>query len=766
MAQGKPSYSSIVDHIQVRGNQRVEDEAILAKIKSQPGEKMDLHQVARDIRALFDMGYFNDISVFLENKILIFDVVERKRIQALDYIGNSEIDDEELSEIVHVQAFELLDESSLEESLVAIRKAYEDKGFFLTQVSYKVEEYKGGKHHGEENKGEKTEGLTQSSGTVRLKIIIKENQKVKVKKVRFIGNVNLEEAFLKSNMLTRPAGLFGGGNFKEEDLQRDHELLKFLYLNEGYVQAKIHAPQVAVTPDKRSVEILFKIDEGLRYKVGQVRFKGDLLKTPDDFLEVLKIDDTEYFSQQVLVKDMSELQLVYGDEGYAYANIIPQPLIQDKGVMDIVFQIVKGQKVSIGTINIKGNTKTRDKVIRREVRLIERDLYSETAKRESLANLKRLGYFKNVDLQSQASESDVMDIDIEVEETSTGTLNLGVGFGGFQGFAFQGSMSQMNLLGYGKSLNFSINWSENIDRLFNLNYTDPYFLDTLWSLGIDAYQTRRFLPDFQESRAGGALRLGRQLTDRLRTSFRYKLDDTILNFSRKAFRDIYPVFLEKESEGLTSSLTWYLEFDQRNNRLFPTQGFYTSLSFEYGGLGGDLNYSELIYNMRYYRPLVGSLILRNNLAYGLLFSNSSNRETPLSQKYRLGGANTIRGYKWYTISKRVYSNEAFKELEKAGVSYAEYKARRPFGGDQQIYYNLELEWALVKEAGIKGVIFFDVGQAEDHLNFSHFKSSYGTGIRWITPLGPLRFEWGFPIRPDKHFGEKSVEFDFSISSTF
>ena len=707
---------------------------------------MDPHQVARDIRALFDMGYFSDVSVRLENKNLIFDVVERRRIQELDYIGNSEIDDDELSEIISIKIFELLDEANLEESLVAIQKAYEDKGFFLTQVSYEVE------------------SLPKSPGTVRLKVIIEENQKVKVKRVHFIGNSDLEESFLKSNMLTRLPGLFGGGNFKEEDLQRDHELLKFLYLNEGYIQAKIHPPQVSVSPDKRSIEVLFKIDEGLRYKVGEVFFEGDVLQTSDEFLEILKIDDAEYFSQQVLIKDMSEIQLIYGDKGYAYANIIPQPSIKDEGVMDIVFQIVKGQKVSIGTINIKGNTKTRDKVIRREVRLIEGELYSETSKRESVSNLNRLGYFKSVDLQSQTSDPNVMDIDIEVEETSTGTLNLGVGFGGFQGFAFQGSMSQMNLMGHGKSLNFSINWSENIDRLFNLNYTDPYFLDTLWSLGMDAYQTRRFLPDFQESRVGGALRLGRRLTDNWRTSFRYKLDDTLLDFSKRAFRDIYPVSLEKESEGLTSSLTWYLEFDQRNNRRFPTKGLYTSVSFEYGGLGGDLSYSEFIYNVRYYRPLIGSLILRNNLAYGFLASNSSDREVPLSQKYRLGGSNTIRGYKWYTISKRIYSGEAFKELEKVGDPFAQYRARRSFGGNQQVYYNLELEWALVKEAGIKGVVFFDIGQADDDLNLSQFKSSYGTGIRWITPL--LRFEWGFPINPDKRYGEQSMEFDFSISSTF
>lgn len=744
--------SKVILSVTVDGNQRIEDEAILIKVKSKTGSTVDPKMIAEDLRRIFKTGFFDDVRADFEAGALTFVVSERKIIQELDYVGNSEIDDDELAEAIDIKAFQLLDESSIEEALQKIQKSYEDKGFFLTQVDYKVED------------------LRDPPGAVKLKIIIDEKKKVKIKKVRFIGNKGLSEEVLKARMLTKPGSLFGGGNYKEEDVDRDYELLKYLYLNDGYAQVKIDPPKTIVSPDKSGIEIIFKIEEGPKFKIGEITFKGDLLKTPEEFLELMDSDDKEYFSQQVIMKDLSELQAVYGDEGYAYANIVPRPMMNNKTeVMDLVFEINQGDKVSIGEIKITGNTKTREKVIRREMKLIEGELYNETAKRNSVANLNRLGFFKAVDVQpnTDSGEADVMDLNIQVEETSTGTLNLGVGFGGFQGFAVQGSLNQTNLFGEGKNIGFSINWSENINRLFNLNYTDPYFLDTMWSLGVDAYQTLRFLPDFQETRVGGAIRLGRMLDDYWRTSVRYRLDETDLRFDpNRRLNDLYGPEVEEASEGYTSSLTWFLEYDRRDNRRFPTNGFYTNLSFEYAGIGGDLNYSETSLNMRYYKPIIGSLVWRNNFVYGLLTANDSSQGVPISQLYRLGGANTIRGYNWFTIAQARRSQDAFNRYAAEGDIYASFKANRPFGGTQQFYYNLEFEWALVQEAGIKGVVFFDVGQANDEISVSRLKSAYGAGIRWISPLGPLRFEWGFPVDPDIRYGEEDVVFDFSISSTF
>lgn len=744
------SPSPLIKSIVINGNERIEDQAIQSKINSAVGKTLDKKTIAQDIINVYETRFFEHIRADFTEGVLTFVVKERAVISELNFVGNKALDNDELTEAIDVKTFQLFDRNAIEEAMAKIQKAYEEKGFYLTKVSYKVEE------------------LKEPPGSIRLKIIIDEKSKIKIKAVRFIGNNNLTDDFLSTNMVTKPVGFFGmGGAFKEDGLERDHELLRFLYLNEGYAQVKIDEPIVNVTPDKKGIEIIFRIDEGPKYKIGRIEFNGDLLKTRDEFLEIMKSDDQEYFEQQVIMKDMAAIQAVYGDEGYAYANIVPRPVMNDEtAIMNIMFEISKGEKVRMGEINILGNSKTRDKVIRRQIRLIEGELYNETKKRESIANINRLGYFKNVDFQPVTSTApDVMDVNVKVEETSTGTLNFGVGFGGFQGFSVQGSVSQTNLFGRGESLNMSVNISENIDRIFNLNYTDPYFLDTDWSLGVDAYYTTRFLPDFREYRGGGAFRLGRRHGDYWRTSFRYKLDKTFLKFGSNPYRDIYPVEDEEASEGLMSSLTGTIEYDRRNNRMFPTDGFYSNLSLEVGGLGGDLNYSEFTFNVRYYEPIVGSLIFRNNFVYGLLFPNGSNI-VPINQRYRLGGPNTIRGYNFFTISKRKYSPTAFSEL--TGVTNGDpfWLAHRPVGGTQQLYYNVELEWGLVKEAGIKGVVFYDIGYADDGIHFDDLKSSFGAGIRWISPMGPLRFEWGFPVNPDERFGEKNVNFDFSIFSTF
>ena len=228
--------------ILVDGNQRIEDEAILSKIKSKIGSKIDDVKIAQDLRNIFKTGYFEDVSVDFTSGVLTYGVVERKIIQELDYVGNSELDDDEIAEVIDVKAFQLLDEASIEAALLKIQKSYEDKGFFLTQVSYKVED------------------LTDPPGAVKLKIIIDEKKKVKIKRVRFIGNKGLTDDTLKARMLTKPGNLFGGGNYKEEDIDRDFELIKFLYLNEGYAQVKIDPPKTLVSPDKSGIEVIFKIE--------------------------------------------------------------------------------------------------------------------------------------------------------------------------------------------------------------------------------------------------------------------------------------------------------------------------------------------------------------------------------------------------------------------------------------------------------------------------------------------------------------------------
>lgn len=740
----------------VKGNKRIEQAAILNKIQSKPGKEFSSKRITKDVKALFETGFFYDIVVEDINGGLVYTVTEKPAIKEIEFLGNRAFNDDDLNEVLKFDVNELLDVKKINQAVVDIQKKYEEKGYYLAKVNYET----------------KSKGV----GFEKLIFKVKENDKVKIRRVLIVGNNNLSEQKIKSVMATKEVGFLGmGGSFQQEALDRDREIIRFLYMDKGYAQVRVSKPVVSLTPDKRGINITFNLNEGLRYKIGSVEFTGDLLFESDELLKETSVDEEEFFSQSKLLRDISKLQAKYGDEGYAYANVVPAPRVPPgSDTMDIIFKMSKGEKIFLGEINMKGNTKTRDKVIRRELRIFEGELYNETNKRKSIANVRRLGFFDNVDFQAKPNEDDpnVMDMDIKIEERSTGQLNLGAGYGGFTGFSIQGSVQQTNFMGKGINLGVNVNWSEERQQLFNINVTDPYFRDTDWSLGFDGYQSLQQFIDFQETKVGGGIRAGKRFSDYLTLSLRYKLEKVEIELDNDAFLDVYERdtnmdgnadrFLVDEAEGLSSSVTATMTYDKRNDRQFPTKGFFTRFSLEQAGIGGDLKYTKGLVDLRYYKPLFGSLVWRNRLQYGFV-GGVGGDDPPFNELFRLGGPNTIRGYDFFSIAERVDSNDAFNASFPSDD--AEARGTVPFGGKQQILYNLELQWALIKEAGINGVVFFDVGSATDKL-LGQVESSYGFGVRWISPLGPLRFEWGFPINPDKAFGEKEWDFDFSIISSF
>jgi outer membrane protein insertion porin family len=555
------------------------------------------------------------------------------------------------------------------------------------------------------------------------------------------------------------------GSFQKETLNRDREVLGYIYRNEGYAQVKVSPATVALTRDKRGLTVTYFIEEGEKYKIGEISFTGDVDFEEKELLKDVKIDEEKYFSQAVLIGDIAKVQAKYGDEGYAYANVVPRPdMNKETRIVNIAFDINKGEKVRIGEINVTGNTNTRDKVVRRELRIFEGELYNETEKRKSLANVRRLGFFDNVEFQSQVSPegTDVMDINVDVKERSTGQLNIGAGYGGFQGFTLQGSVQQANFLGRGINFGLNLNYSQNTEQLFNLSVTDPYFMDTNYSLGFDAYSALRRIIDYDENKIGASFALGRRYNDFMMASLRYRFQKVNITRNPNAFDDVFTDELIEDSEGYSSGVTASLTYDKRNDRQFPTDGYFGRASLEQTGLGGDISYTKAAFNFRYYKPIYGSLIWRNNVNYGWV--GAGGNEVPVNELYRLGGPNNVRGFDFFSIAERRFSDQALTVARTDGLS--DENAFIPFGGTQQFYYNLEFEWNLVKEAGIKGVVFFDVGMANDDFDMDTLKSAYGFGFRWNSPMGPLRFEWGFPINPNTNIGERTQDFQFSIMQAF
>lgn len=747
----------------VKGNRKIEADAVTSKLISREGENIDMAKLHQDIEAVFKTGYFYDVQIDRTpaegGSNLTYIVVEKPSVVEIEYTGNSEIEQDELKEQSGIKPFEILNMTKVREAVEKMQKAYEEKGFFLAKITPKITPVK-------ENE------------SVKLTFQVQENEKVKVKRVTFLGNKNLTDGKLKSVMETQEGGFFsfisGSGSYKQDKFDHDVQVLQYAYFNEGYLQVKVDRPQVSVTPDKKGIYITIRIDEGVRFKVGSVDFAGDLLFERDDLNNSIEIKNSGWYVHETMLKDLRALTAKYGDLGYAYANIIPRNRLREKDrEVDITFEIDKGNKVYFHKINVVGNSRTRDKVVRRELQIREGELYNETRKRESYDNVKRLGYFEEVNFNSSTpvEGADLMDIDIVVKERNTGTIQVGAGYSTYSNFIFNGKVDQINLFGRGQKLGVAVDVSS-VNKVYNLNFTEPYFLDSLWSVGGDAYQSGRDITVYYEDKLGAALTLGHPLAPYLRGFLRYKYERTIITLPDKVDSqnlpnlnynpDLYPV---GTANGDTSSVTATLEYDKRNDRFIPTAGFYANASVEYAGLGGSKKYTKSLGIARYYKKIFWDMVWRNNLTYGTIRSNES-VDVPFNELFRLGGPYSLRGYDPFSIAKKKSSPGLITAAQAHGYSLndATNLANQPFGGSQEAFYQAEIEFPLITEAGIKGVLFYDVGEADDALLLENLRSDVGFGFRWFSPIGPLRFEWGFPI--SRRDTERPVNFQFAIGSPF
>ncbi len=744
--------------INIIGFKRIEEDAIRDKLISKVDQPFLRSRVRQDIEQLYKTNYFYDVQVNSEVQgreiTLTYKVIEKPAVAEIVYRGNSEIENDDFKDAVVVKPYEMLNVSKIRQSLTKMAKVYEDKGFFLARVNYKLEDIEPGE-------------------TVRLVFDIEENEKVRVKRITILGNTRLSDDFIKTRMQTQEGSFFSfissSGTYKQEAFDRDVQLIQYMYFNEGYVRAKVDRPQVYVTPDKKGIFITIRVEEGEQFKVGSVDFAGDLLFPKEELFEVVKIDESETFVYETLQSDMKGLEDKYGDLGYAYVNVLPRTVIRDEDrEVDITYEFDKGNKVYFGRFTVTGNTKTRDKVVRRELRIREGELYNSTRRRASQENVKRLGFFDEVNFVTKTppGEPDIMDIEVVVKERNTGSIQLGAGYSSIAGIVFQGSINQNNFLGRGQRLGASVDLSQ-VASMYSLNFTDPFFWDTEWLVGGSIYQQIEQNVGFSRQLTGTTATFGRTLAEYLRGYIRYKYEQTDLSFPGEfADDDVFPVHT---STGASSSATFSLEYDRRDDAMMPTKGIFTRADFEYSGLGGNLLYTKGFYTFRYYRRVFWNVVLRNNVTYGFLGSLGG-REPPFSERFLLGGPNTLRGFPWRRVGKRVLSTKQRAELLKPENGYSAEQADRlaqvPFGGLQQAFNNLEFEFPLIAEAGVRGVTFLDVGNADDQLPLSKYRSNVGFGFRWFSPIGPLRFEWGFPLDRKAELGEDAVNFEFAIGSPF
>jgi outer membrane protein insertion porin family len=554
-------------------------------------------------------------------------------------------------------------------------------------------------------------------------------------------------------METSERGIFSwitkSGLLDEKKIEADLERITAFYHNHGYIRARAGDPQIT-HEDEGNLIITIQIAEGERYAVNEVAVAGELIEPEDELLKKLAINKEKYFNREVVRRDVLTLRGVYADQGYAYAEVGPMTDEDDKNQqVDITYRISPGEKVRFERINIYGNSVTRDKVIRRELDVIEGEYFTGLGLRKSTERLHRLGYFEDLEIQTRkGSRDDLMVLDINVKERPTGSFAIGAGYSGYEGATGLLQVSQSNLFGRGQRLSASVRASTKTTQ-FDLRFTEPWLFDRRISAGVDLYKWDKEFTDYTRSSYGGALRfrIPTGLDEYTMATARYLYDDSTI-------KDVVPTAAfpvrEMVGDNLTSSLTLGIERDSKDRPWNTSRGSENRFTVEYAGgvLGGDVYFNRYEMSSTWFFPLFldTTFMVQGRLGY---VKQRTGGKLPDYQKYRLGGINSIRGYDWYDIT-----------LEDPATG-------EPIGGEKMMVYNVEYRFPLIKDQGVVGVVFFDAGNVygkDDSFTFKDIPRSTGAGVRWYSPLGPIRIEYGYIL--NRRPGDPTGNVEFSIGGFF
>jgi outer membrane protein insertion porin family len=750
----------------IKGNRRIEPAVILNAVKLKAGDSLAIEQVDSDIRAIFKLGYFQDVKAETEKSdkgvVLIYAVTERPIVREVRVEGNKEITTEKIRDAFELKPSAVFSAKDLTKGVKKVKKLYADDGYYLAEVNASTEK--------------------RSDSELRVLLKVTEGEKVLIKKIRFDGNRAFSDKKLKKVMETGEkwflSWLTSAGTYKEEVLKNDVALIADLYYNNGYINVKVGEPKVEILPDKSGLLVTIGITEGDQFRTGSIDFKGDLLVTKEELAKKVKLKTGEVFSRGVLRSDIFSLTDLYSDMGYAFANVTPLSQADpDKKTISITFDFEKGEKVYIDRINISGNTKTRDKVVRREMKFVEGDLYGTTALKKSKQNMMNTGFFEEANVATaKGSAPDKLNVNVEVKEKPTGTFSIGAGYSSLDGIIGQGSVQQANFLGLGLKANLAASIGGK-SQTYNVGLTDPYFMDTKWTVGGDIYRTQRDFLNFTRRVTGGDVKAGYPLSDTLSTFWVYRYEDKkIFNLDKQLADAIKNnQITAPETTSTTSSITASLTRNTTDYRLDPSTGMINNLSVEFAGLGGTNRFIRSIGNTQVFFPFKWGTVfsLRGELGY----IGGLGKEVPIDERFYLGGISTMRGYSGRTVSPYRVTNNTTQVTNPNNPpnvpiplpTLSKVTLDRTFiGGDTEAILNTEMTFPLLKDAGLKGVVFFDIGNAYDGIStaFSRFQASYGFGFRWASPMGPLRLEYGFPVNPRTGIDNASGKLEFSIGSFF
>jgi outer membrane protein insertion porin family len=747
--------------ISIVGNSRVEQSAIRVRIKSPIGKPPDPALIEQDVRSIYGMGFFEDVQASVEDvdgkRTLTFRVIERPMIKEVKLEGNKKIKDEDLQIALKVRPHTLLDVEKIQRGIEEGKKLYDQKGYKDAAITFKTSE--------------------PVNGEVTLTFVVDEGKVIRIQHIIFEGNKQFSARKLRAIMQTKQAwflsAVTGAGNLDPEVLKTDTERLTAFYYDNGYVNVRVDEPQIERKED--GIDVTIRIDEGDQYKVGPVKIAGDFIGDPNYTVTLLEMKSGDVFRASGLRKDVLSLTDAYGDQGYAFVNVEPlTDLDNDKKLVALTYKIDKGPAVYFDRIEITGNTKTKDEVIRRELKVQEQQLFRGSELKASRARVQRLGLFQEVNMTTQRSDQpDKIDLLVDVKEAQTGAFTAGAGFSTADHFLFNVRLSENNLFGTGDrvSINGDIG---SLRQAFVFDYTDPYTFDTYFTSIFSAFNYKTQFDDFDRGGTGFSLEelypftalgvrrvpfIGASL-DEVRFGMRYKLEDA--DISNVSTIDRVPSIDAEQGSQLTSSVIPTLVRNTLNHPFDPTDGSLQDMSVQFAGIGAGSNFLVVEGRGRWFYPFYksptfGTFVLSHGtrIGWGVGQEDRSGHEIPLFERFFPGGINSVRGYAARTLGPR----EPVFNQDNQIIDTT------PVGGSTQLILNNELIFPIVESLGLRGVLFVDAGNAWTHeqgIKVNDMRYSVGWGIRWLSPIGPLRVELGYPI--NKRPQDKSSVFQFSFGA--
>lgn len=734
---------NVIAGVEVRGTKVLDPDVVLMRINSRKGDRPDAASIDQEIKMIWDLGYFSDVTADIQNRpdgmYLVYTVLEKPKVESIDVQGASELDADDVLSVMSTKAGSVLNESMLADDIQKILAEYRKKGFYLAKVDQRVDMRQGGTSAG-------------------LTILIDEGKKLYIKDVRIEGATQLGEDDVKDQLLLSERTLIsfftGTGVLKEELIERDSSAITAYYLDRGYLDITVAAPRIDF--DEDGITITFPIHEGTCYTLGAIYLSGDLIDADERLREVMTTDQLAEqgapFNLTAMQNDSKALADFYADYGYAFADIDARPQKHSDGsnIVDINYSIQKKSKVYVRRVLVEGNTKTRDNVILREMRLTDGEEFEGKKLRRSTERLNKLGYFEVAEAELVPTErEEEVDLKVKIKERPTGALMAGVGYSTFSQFGVSATIMERNLWGKGYHLALQAAFSGRRDA-YTLTFGNPRLNDTPLSVSVDAYHWRDDYYDYVKKTTGSTIRFSYPIGEYTSVGWGYRLDRyEIYDLDW----DVSDLIRRYADETRYTSVALARITRDTTDSFMPTKGNIDTIGVEYGGgiLGGNDDFVTVSAEHHSYYSLKPGHTLHGRIKGQAIFKNGSD-DVPVFERFWMGGMSTIRGYSSRDITPR------------------DPKTDDRIGGTRMAFMNLEYIWTMNEDLGLYLVPFYDMGfnidTDNDYSWSDEILKSAGLEVRWRSPLGDLRFSYGIPFDEDRRGNRNSGRFEFAMGNTF